>query len=244
MMRSVEQSLARLRTDYIDLLYLHIWDFMAPVEEILRGLDDLVTQGKVLYVAISNAPAWQISRMQAIAELRGWAPLVALQIEYSLAQRAGERDLIPMASEMGLAILPWSPLGMGVLSGKYGGDEDGEPGGRGALVAQSGRVTDRTLEIAATVRQIAAEMERSPAQVALAWTFLNPAVTAPILGVRTLQQLGENLASLELVFSSEQARKLDAVSSIDIGYPHDFISADRIRAMLRAGTKLEERRLA
>ncbi len=119
MVASVEQSLERLQTDYIDLLYLHLWDAMTPVEEILRAFDDLVRSGKVLYVGISDTPAWQVSRMQVIAELRGWSPLVALQIEYSLIERTGERDLIPMAREMGLGVLPWSPLAKGVLTGKY-----------------------------------------------------------------------------------------------------------------------------
>jgi aryl-alcohol dehydrogenase-like predicted oxidoreductase len=153
MMQSVEQSLVRLRTDYIDLLYLHAWDFTTPVEEILRGLDDLVRQGKVLYTAISDTPAWQVSRMQAIAELRGWSPLVGLQIEYSLAQRTAERDLIPMAAEMGLGVLPWSPLSMGILTGKYRGDSLTRTlPGRAALVAQSERVTAQALNIADVVR--------------------------------------------------------------------------------------------
>ena len=117
---SVEASLRQLNTDYIDLLFLHVWDFTTPVEEILRGMDDLVRSGKVLYVAMSNVPAWEISRMQAIADLRGWSPLVALQVEkYSLINRAAERDLIPMARTMGLGVTPYSPLGDGVLSGKY-----------------------------------------------------------------------------------------------------------------------------
>src|SRR5918995_41969 len=119
MVRSVERSLERLQTDYIDLLYLHAWEATTPVEEILRGLDDLVRAGKVLYLAISDTPAWQVSRMQAIADLRGWSPLIALQIEYSLIERTVERDLIPMAHEMGLGVVPWSPLGSGVLTGKY-----------------------------------------------------------------------------------------------------------------------------
>ncbi len=119
MVRSVEDSLTRMSTDYIDLLYLHAWDFTTPVEEILRGMDDLVRAGKVVYVGISDAPAWQVSRMQAIADLRGWSPLVALQIEYSLIERTVERDLIPMAREMGLGVIPWSPLASGVLTGKY-----------------------------------------------------------------------------------------------------------------------------
>ena len=244
MVQSVEQSLRRLQTDYIDLLYLHIWDFTTPVEEVLRGLDDLVRQGKLLYVGISDTPAWQVSRMQAIAELRGWSPLVGLQIEYSLAERSGERDLIPMAAEMGLGVLPWSPLSMGVLTGKYSAPsaEVAPPEqGRGALIAKSERVTERVLKIADTVRGVAQEMGRTPAQVALAWTLLNPAVTAPIIGVRTPEQLNENLASLELAFTEEQIASLDQTSRIELGFPHDFLAASRIRAMLRAGTSVRDR---
>jgi aryl-alcohol dehydrogenase-like predicted oxidoreductase len=119
LVRSVEASLKRLQTDYIDLLYLHIWDRTTPVEEILRAMDDVVRQGKVLYLGISDTPAWQVARMQAIADLRGWAPLVALQCEYNLVERTPERDLIPMAREMGLGVVAWSPLANGVLAGKY-----------------------------------------------------------------------------------------------------------------------------
>ena len=119
MVRSVEQSLQRLRTDYIDLLYFHVWEGTTPVEEVLRSMDDLVRAGKVLYLGVSNIPAWQASRMQTLAGLRGWAPLIALQSEYSLVERTPERDLIPMAKEMGMGVIPWSPLANGVLSGKY-----------------------------------------------------------------------------------------------------------------------------
>jgi aryl-alcohol dehydrogenase-like predicted oxidoreductase len=243
MMQSVEQSLVRLRTDYIDLLYLHVWDFTTPVEEILRGLDDLVRQGKVLYIGISDTPAWQVSRMQAITELRGWSPLVGLQIEYSLAQRAGARDLIPMAAEMGLGVLPWSPLSMGVLTGKYRGEAAKTTSiGRAPFVAQSERVTEQALDIADAVRKVAEQVDRTAAQVAIAWTLLNPAVVAPIIGVRTPEQLEENLGSLQVVFTAEQKAALDAASRIVLGFPHDFLAADRIRAMLRAGTSVEERR--
>src|SRR5437660_8564682 len=118
MIRSVEASLSRLRTDYVDLLYLHMWYGDTPVEEVLRAMDDLVRSGKVLYVGMSDIPAWQVSRMQAIADLRGWAPLVALQIPYNLVERTVERELIPMAQTMGLGVVPWSPLAGGVLTGK------------------------------------------------------------------------------------------------------------------------------
>src|SRR6185312_6896500 len=163
MVRSVEESLERLKTDYIDLLYLHAWDGTTPVEEILRAMDDLVRAGKVLYVGISDIPAWQVARMQAIADLRGWSPLVALQIEYSLIERTVERDLIPMAGEMGLGVIPWSPLASGVLTGKYraadlaAGSGSAEAAGtRKNVAAANGSLTERGLAIAEEVRQVAA----------------------------------------------------------------------------------------
>lgn len=169
MIRSVEASLARLQTDYIDLLYLHAWDFTTPVDEILRALDDLVRAGKVVYVAISDAPAWQVSRMQAIADLRGWSPLVALQIEYSLIERTVERDLIPMAREMGLGVIPWSPLASGVLTGKYtradleiGSGAASAAGTRKNIAAGNGSLTERGLAIADVVRSVAAETAGRP----------------------------------------------------------------------------------
>src|SRR5262249_23689090 len=177
MVRSVEDSLRRLGTDYIDLLYLHAWDNTTPVEEILRAMDDLVRSGKVLYVGISDTPAWQVSRMQAISELRGWAPLIALQIEYSLIERTVERELIPRASEMGLGVIPWRPLASGVLAGKYsradlesGAGSANPVGTRKNVAIANGALTERGLVIADAVREVAAETGRTPSQVALAWT--------------------------------------------------------------------------
>ncbi len=209
MIASVESSLERLQTDYIDLLYLHLWDGTTPVEEILRGLDDLVRAGKVLYVGISDTPAWQVSRMQAIAELRGWAPLIALQVEYSLIERTTERELIPMAGEMGLGVLPWAPLAKGVLTGKYSRADLGLSDGtqtRKNLAAAAGVLSERGLAIADAVRGVAAEIGRTPSQVALAWTLLNPAVTAPIIGARTLSQLEDNLGRARGVPQRRPAR--------------------------------------
>ncbi|MGV9679677.1 aldo/keto reductase [Nocardia sp. NPDC003482] len=237
MFASVENSLRQLNTDYIDLLYLHAWDFRTPVEEILRGLDDLVRQGKVLYVGISDAPAWQVSRMQAIADLRGWSPLVALQIEYSLIERTVERDLIPMAREMGLGVVPWSPLASGVLSGKYTradlGEAVGSPEGTRKNVAlANGSLTERGLDIAEVVKDVAAELNRTPSQVALAWTLRNPAVTAPIVGARTPAQLEDNLGALEVEFDAAQVDRLERASAVELGFPHEFLN----RAMTRSVT--------
>jgi len=238
---SVEASLARLDTDYLDLLYLHVWDFVTPVEEILRGLDDLVRQGKVLYVAMSNAPAWEISRMQAIADLRGWSPLVGLQVEYNLINRAAERDLIPMARAMGLGVTPFSPLAGGLLTGKYR-DAAPEAGTRRSFNAGLGMVTERNLAIADVVTEVAAELGHTPAQVGLAWTLQNPGVTAPIIGARTPGQLEGNLGALQVEFTEAQLVRLDEASAIDLGYPHDLLAGDHIRAVMRGDLKLEPRR--
>ncbi|GAA0349232.1 aldo/keto reductase [Actinoallomurus spadix] len=245
---SVEGSLRRLNTDYLDLLYLHVWDFTTPVEEVLRGLDDLVRQGKVLYVAISNAPAWQVSRMQAIADLRGWAPLVALQIEYNLINRAGERDLIPMAREMGLGVIPYSPLAGGVLTGKYtrddlaGANGASDESNRKDLNHALGMVTERTLAIADVVKDVAAETGRTPAQVGLAWVLRKPGVTAPIIGARTPAQLEDNLGALEVDLTDSQLARLDEASAIELGAPHDLLASAHIRNVTRGDMKIEARR--
>nr|WP_221379014.1 aldo/keto reductase [Actinoplanes polyasparticus] len=245
---AVETSLRRLNTDYIDLLYLHVWDPTTGVEEILRGLDDLVRQGKVLYVAISNTPAWQISRMQAIADLRGWSPLVALQLEYNLVERTGERDLIPMAQELGLGTVLWSPLAGGVLTGKYSREDvttpqsDGSGSVRKSFNVALGGVTERNLAIVAVVKEIADELGRTPAQVGLAWTLRNPAVTAPIIGARTTGQLQENLGALEVDLSPSHLARLDEISAIDLGFPHAMLASDHIRVQTRGALKIEARR--
>ncbi|TWV32542.1 aldo/keto reductase [Streptomyces misionensis] len=242
---SVHASLRQLGTDYIDLLYLHVWDFTTPVEEILRGMDDLVRQGKVLYTAISNAPAWQVSRMQTIADLRGWSPLVALQIEYNLAERAGERELIPMAREMGLGVIPYSPLAGGVLTGKYRRADLATPdaaSGRKSLNLALGTLTERSLAVADVVKEVAAELGRTPAQVGLAWTLRNPGVTAPVIGARTPAQLEENLGALEVEFTASQLARLDAAGAVALGYPHDMLASAHIREVTAGGLKIETRR--
>jgi aryl-alcohol dehydrogenase-like predicted oxidoreductase len=244
---AVDTSLRQLNTDYIDLLYLHVWDPTTPVDEILRGLDDLVRQGKVLYVAISNTPAWQISRMQTIADLRGWSPLVALQLEYNLVERTGERDLIPMAKELGLGTVLWSPLAGGVLTGKYSRqDLTTPPSDQSESVRKSfnvalGGVTERALAIVDVVKEVADELGRTPAQVGLAWTLQNPGVTAPIIGARTAAQLQENLGALDVDLTPSQVARLDEVSAIDLGFPHAMLASDHIRAQTRGDLKIQAR---
>ncbi|MEU9690676.1 aldo/keto reductase [Amycolatopsis japonica] len=243
---SVEASLRQLDTDYIDLLYLHLWDFTTPVEEILRGMDDLVRQGKVLYVGISNTPAWEVSRMQAIADLRGWSPLIALQIEYNLIERTGERDLIPMAREMGLGVVPWSPLAGGVLTGKYNRDDlsatPSEDGTRKDFNLALGTLTERNFAIVDVVKEVAAELGHTPAQIGLAWTLRNPGVTAPIIGARTTEQLEDNLGALEVEFTDSHLARLGEASAIELGSPHDILARDSILALTRGDMTIEPRR--
>ncbi|RZQ63263.1 aldo/keto reductase [Amycolatopsis suaedae] len=244
MVVSVEESLRRLRSDYIDLLYLHAWDGTTPVEEVLRALDDLVRAGKVLYAGISDTPAWQVARMQAIAGLRGWAPLVALQIEYSLIERTVERELIPMAADMGLGVIPWSPLGSGVLTGKYSRADLGHEGGttpqgtRKDVAVANGSLTERGLAIADVVSDVAGQLGVTPAQAAVAWTLRNPAVTAPIVGARTAAQLEDNLGALDVRFTDGQLADLEKASAVELGFPHEFLRKPMPRSVIFGDAKI------
>lgn len=229
MVRSVEDSLRRLGTDYIDLYYLHMWDFRTPGDEILRAFDDLVRAGKILYIGISDTPAWQISRMQMMAELRGWSQFCALQVSYSLIERTVERELIPMAHEIGLGVCPWSPLGGGVLSGKYTDADLASDAGpiisRKAINVLTGRLSDRSLTIARVVAEVATELGRTSPQVALSWTLRDRAIVSPVLGARTPAQLEDNLGALGVEFTTDQIERLDAVSAVPLGFPHEMLAA-------------------
>jgi aryl-alcohol dehydrogenase-like predicted oxidoreductase len=243
MVRSVEDSLRRMDTDYIDLLYLHMWDFRTPVDEILRAFDDLVRQGKILYAGLSDTPAWQASRMQAIADLRGWTQFCALQIQYNLIERTVEREMIPMAREMGLGVCPWSPLGGGVLSGKYSTADLGTPtdmSSRKAINQATGRLSEANLKIADVAAEIAGELGHTPAQVALAWTLLDPAVTSPVLGARTPAQLEDNLGALDVELGDEHVARLDAVSAVPKVFPMDVLQGPA-EGMMFGGVSVERR---
>src|SRR5690242_6232167 len=207
MMQSVEASLKRLQTDYIDLYWVHIWDRITPVEEVMRGLDDLVRQGKILYVGISDAPAWWIAQANTLAELRGWSPFVGLQIEYSLVERTVERELIPMAEALRLGVTAWSPLSGGILTGKYHG-YGSSGGGRmsSEMLKEFVPEEKRTGRIVAAVKSVADETGRSLAQVALAWLRHRSVPVIPILGARKLPQLEDNLASLDLSLTPHQLK--------------------------------------
>ena len=229
MVQAVEKSLRRLATDYIDLYYVHIWDFMTPAEEVLRALDDLVRAGKVLYVGISDTPAWIVSRCNAIAELRGWSAFVGLQIEYNLLERTPERDLLPMARALDIGVTAWGPLASGVLSGKHAGGISGDTG-RARMAGA--RVDERSHKIVETVMAIAGELGRTPAQVALNWLRQGPFPTIPIVGARKLAQIEDNLACLDFQLSAEQLARLNAASAIEPGFPHGFIDSEFVRGAL------------
>jgi aryl-alcohol dehydrogenase-like predicted oxidoreductase len=244
MMRSVEDSLKRLDTDTIDLFFLHVWDDTTPADEILRGFDDLVRQGKVLYTGISDTPAWQVARLQTMAELRGWTQFAALQVEYSLLQRATERDLIPAARALGMGVMPWSPLANGLLSGKYatGAGSNGDPtGGRKEVITAAGRVNPASIAVADGLKRIADAAGVSSAQAAIAWTLANPAVTSTIIGARSLRQLTDNLSALQVILDADQKKQLDDISRIELGFPHDFLNYEFIRQNLCASTKVRPR---
>lgn len=243
MVRSVEDSLKRLNTDYIDLLFLHMWDFRTPVDEVLRAFDDLVTSGKILYTALSDTPAWQASRMQAIAELRGWSQFCGLQIQYSLTERTVEREMIPMAREMGMGVLPWSPLGGGVLTGKYTRADltaEAELGSRKGINAATGRISEKALDIADVASEIAREIGVTTAQVALAWTLVDPAITAPVIGARTPAQLEDNIGALAVDLTADHLARLDAVSAVPPVFPMDVLRGPA-EGMMFGGVRVEER---
>jgi aryl-alcohol dehydrogenase-like predicted oxidoreductase len=248
MVRSLETSLQRLKTDYVDLLYLHIWDGTTPVEEILRAMDDLVRAGKVLYVGISDTPAWQISRMQAIADLRGWSPLIALQIEYNLIERTTERELIPMANEMGLGVVSFSPLANGLLSGKYTKEDflnkSGSAGLRGSRkngIETLGKFTQRNMEIVDEVKKVASEVQQSPAQVALAWLLSKSTVTSVLLGASKLEQLENNLSALNTQLSPDQIKRLDDISRVAMGFPHEHLANPTIKQTISGGVEVHRK---
>lgn len=235
MIQSLEASLKRLNTDYIDLFWLHAWDFLTPIEEIMRGLDDLVRAGKVLYIGISDTPAWIVSRANTMAEFRGWSQFIALQIKYSLAERTVERELTPMARELDLAVTPWGILGGGVLTGKYNeqglkADASGErlketPVGTGAL-------TEQNFRIAAEVASIAAEIGSSSSQVAINWLRQQPGNIIPILGARTEAQVVDNLGCLDFELTGDQIERLNTISQIELGFPHDFLKIEHIQNLV------------
>jgi aryl-alcohol dehydrogenase-like predicted oxidoreductase len=238
MVQAVEASLKRLKTDYIDLYWLHLWDQITPVEEVMRAFDDLVRQGKVLYVGVSDAAAWWIAQANTLAQLRGWSPFVGLQIEYSLIERTVERELIPMARAMNIGVTAWSPLAGGVLTGKYHGHGSSEAGRMNSEMAKDFKPEQQRADrVVAAVKKVADETGRSLAQVALAWLRYRPVPVIPILGARKLNQLQDNLASLDLQLSPDQVKTLDDASQVDLGFPYSMYTKDFVRAIAYGGLR-------
>jgi aryl-alcohol dehydrogenase-like predicted oxidoreductase len=220
MIRSLEASLKRLRTDHIDVYWAHFPDAVTPVEEVLAAFDSLVRSGKILYAGLSNFPAWRVARAAAIAELRGWAPLVGVQIEYSLAERSADRELLPMADGLGLGAALWSPLGGGLLTGKY------RIGSGGRLSDLGGRVirTESSVQLTAVVDavlDIARETGLPASRIAVAWVRAHalraPTAYVPVIGPRTTDQLDDYLAALDVHLTDEQLARLDEVSAVPAG---------------------------
>jgi aryl-alcohol dehydrogenase-like predicted oxidoreductase len=242
MMQAVEASLKRLQTDYIDLYWLHIWDSVTPIEEIMRAFDDLVRQGKVLYAGVSDCPAWWIARANTVAELRGWSPFAALQIEYSLLERTPERELLPMSRAVGLTVTAWSPLANGLLSGKYRVTPEGvqsqSGGGRmdNPEMQQFVQDPERTNRVIETLVSVSKEVGRSAAEVALAWLRHRPDPVIPIVGARRLEQLEANLSILDIRLTEQQLQQLDEASHVDLGFPYDFFSKPMVRGLTHGGT--------
>jgi aryl-alcohol dehydrogenase-like predicted oxidoreductase len=233
MMRTVEESLKRLNTETIDLFYLHIWDFTTPVDEILRGLDDLVHSGKVLYIGISDTPAWMASYAQAIAELRGWSRFVAYQGEYSLLERGIERDVLPMTRTMEMGLLAFGMLGGGVLTGKFN-----QPGGPDEHT-RAREASEQEKAAAQTILQVASEAGCTASQVAINWVRQQSTNIIPILGARRASQIEDNLGVLNFTLSGEQLSRMSDVNPPEPGFPHSFWN-DFVRRDLIFGEKVDD----
>ena len=232
MMRSVEDSLRRLDTDFLDVLWVHAWDHLTPTDEVMRGLDDLVRAGKVQYIGVSDTPAWVVSHANTLGDLRGWTSFVGLQVEYSLLQRTPERDLLPMAQHFGMAVTAWGAIGGGALTGKY------LKGDSGRVVEQSARRSDRANTIASKVVEVAESLGVAAAQVAINWTRQRNAQAniIPLIGARTAVQLEDSLGCLNFTLPAGALSELDAISAIELGFPHDFLATENVLDMVYSGS--------
>lgn len=238
--RALEGSLRRLRTDYVDLYWLHAWDALTPVEEVLHTLDGLVQAGKIRYIGFSDTPAWYLSRAQTMAELRGYEKICALQLEYSLAERNIEREHVPAAQQLGMGICPWSPLASGLLSGKYQRTSTGGQGDGRLQVTQSSpnpvfqKFNEKNWKVVDVLVGVAKELGRSPAQVALNWITKRPGVVSTIIGATKLAQLDDNLGALDFEIPGELSRRLEENSRPELVFPYLFFSP-AMQGMLTGG---------
>ena len=239
--RALEGSLKRLETDYVDFYWLHTWDKVTPVEEVLLTLCDLVKEGKIRYFGLSDVPAWYLAKMQTLAESNCFHRVSALQLEYSLIERGIEREHIPAAQEFGLGLCPWSPLASGLLTGKYKRDFNGDKAGRLSVVKDSGHpgfsklFTERNWRIVDVLVEVAKSVGKSPAQVALNWVATRPGVTSTIIGATKLPQLEDNFASIEFQLTSDAVAKLDECSALDAtAHPYLFFT-EAMQSMVHGG---------
>jgi aryl-alcohol dehydrogenase-like predicted oxidoreductase len=231
MMRSVQESLKRLQTDYIDVLWLHIWDFTTHPEEVLLAMNDLISKGLVHYIGISDTPAWRVAQANTIAELRGWNRFAGLQVEYSLINRTAERDLLPVAKALQLTLTPWAPLAGGALSGKY------LKGDKGRLPENSKRLNERSTRITQKVVEVAAAIDCTPAQVALRWTMQRNQSVVPIVGATKAHQIMDAIGSVEVTIPSHLLQELNDISEIELGFPGDFFNEPGVIDVTYAQTK-------
>lgn len=231
MIQSVEESLKRLNTDRIDIYFVHQDDYFTPIDEVVRGLDDLVSAGKIIYGGISNFPAWRVSAAATLADLRGWSAIAAIEVEYSLLQRSTEREILPMAEAYGIGVLAWSPLAGGLLTGKYRRGESGRGTAmQGSIPYQGEESAERVLD---EVIAIANQLERDPGHVALAW--LKAKNVVPVLGPRTFEQLDNNLKASDLILTAEEIHRLDSAGTIPLGYPHELNLSPDSRQVITGG---------
>lgn len=247
LLRALEGSLRRLETDYVDLYWVHAWDGLTPVEEVMRALDDVVRAGKVRYVGLSDVPAWYFARAQTLADLRGLERVAALQLEYSLVERNIEREHVPAALALGAGITPWSPLASGMLSGKYTRTGvTAEGAGRLAAIQKSQNpaflklFTERNWGIVDTLVAVAKELGRTPSEVALGWVARRPGVASTIVGATKLEQLESNLSSLSFELPAELRARLDAASEPEAVHPYLFFRPE-MQAMITGGTRVHAR---
>ncbi|MBO6935008.1 MAG: aldo/keto reductase [Deltaproteobacteria bacterium] len=230
---AVEASLKRLGTDYIDLLWVHAWDEYTPFEETLRALEDLVRAGKVLYIGVSDTPAWVVSASQVLSELRGWTSYAGIQIEYSLIERTVEAELLPMAAHFGMSVVGWGPLGGGVLTGKYTRGEGEVDSLRKSSNDSRGRTGEEQLAIARAVDAIADELGVTSAQVATAWVMAQDYRCIPIVGARKVSQITDSLGASKVTLSDAHLAKLDEVSRPELPFPQKFLASGGVLDLLR-----------
>lgn len=256
LVQSVKASLDRLQLDYIDILWVHVWDSMTPVEEMMRALDDLIRSGKILYTGISDAPAWIVSQANTIADHMGWSPFIGLQIPYSLIERSAERELLPMAKARDIGVTAWSPLAGGVLAGKYSQHEVTKRRKKTSRATGNDKelrryspdnpmnaifLNERNICIADEVAKIARGLERTASQVALNWVRQQQQqqhlpVIIPVIGARTYSQVKDNLGCLDFKLTLEHMQRLNDISKISLGFPYEFMESDMVKGFIYGKT--------